>query len=268
MPSMDFLNKLKKKSFQSFDVNVLKNKEFNGFSPPSVFVGSYNYPKVYAGILNKPYSSDVEILEDYAFMANNLSNKEVVSLRSGLVNSRSVIKVGGKNDKFKEYLQNTAVASSKVEVETKFKKFSRFWNIDKDSSLFGVSYDVERIKVYDDFKVDRKVEKVVDDVDFRAEESVFYLYDKGVRENKISEVLSTAQIGLGPKRRWVPTKWSITAVDDIVGKKIIEEIKDYDFIPNPMVFEGDLYGNFFKVLLLPMKWGFELMEIEIRSKKQ
>lgn len=267
MPSRDFLSRLRKESFQSFNFDIIKNREFNGFSPPSVFVGSYNYPKVYAGILNKPYSSDVDILEDYAFMANNLSSKEVVSLRSGLVNSRSIIRVDKNSNKFKEYLQNAAIASVKVEIETKFKRFSRFWNIDRDSSLFGVSYDVEKIKVYDDFKVDKRVEKVINDVDFRAEESVFYLYDKGVLENKISELFSTSQLGLGIKRRWVPTKWSITAVDDTIGKKIIEEIKSYDFVEEPMVFEGDLYGNFFKVLLIPRMWGFELMEIEIRSKK-
>ncbi len=44
---------------QSVDVG----KEIDGSTPPSVFIGSWNYPKVYAGPMIAPLSGDTTIMD-------------------------------------------------------------------------------------------------------------------------------------------------------------------------------------------------------------
>ena len=53
------------------------------------------------------------------------------------------------------------------------------------------------------------------------------LQNKGIDEYHMTKLLSAGTLGQGDKRKIVPTKWSITAVDDTYGKKIREEIQHY-----------------------------------------
>ncbi len=71
------------------------------------------------------------------------------------------------------------------------------------------------------------MEKVYSDVDFKANEALKYLYAKGFDEHFLSRLLSVGGAGVKFERKLVPTRWSITAVDDLVGRKVISEIQDF-----------------------------------------
>jgi hypothetical protein len=58
----------------------------------------------------------------------------------------------------------------------------------------------------------------------------------------------------------VPTEWSITAVDDILGKQLREEIRDAPWINEHRVFTHRAVGNAATVLLMPSAWMFEGLE--------
>jgi hypothetical protein len=65
---------------------------------------------------------------------------------------------------------------------------------------------------------------------------------------------------LGQKRKLVPTKWSITATDDIISKSIVNEILENNLIDTCNIFSFEQLGNIFSVILFPHRWIFEMVE--------
>jgi len=102
------------------------------------------------------------------------------------------------------------------------------------------------------------VSKVFNDKDLNAVEGMEYLYKKEIDVNTLSKLLSMGIFGLGRNRRLVPTRWSITAVDDSLGKFLIEQIKDFKEIDSYYLFFGGYFGNYYLVMFFPSLWGYEL----------
>jgi len=74
-------------------------------------------------------------------------------------------------------------------------------------------------------------------------------------------MLSTGLLGVGSRRRLVPTRWSITATDSTVGDALLASIRDFPVGDGYSAFYGTLHGNFYMFLLIPSNWQFELFEI-------
>ena len=73
-------------------------------------------------------------------------------------------------------------------------------------------------------------------------------------------MLSVGSFGIGKNRKLVPTRWSITATDDTLGKHLISEIKDYQSSDIKAYFGGYL-GNYFLILVFSDVWSYELFEM-------
>jgi hypothetical protein len=58
----------------------------------------------------------------------------------------------------------------------------------------------------------------------------------------------------------VPTRWSITAVDSIISKEMMEKIKTFPEINEYRIYESNYLDNRFEILMLPREWGYEAME--------
>ena len=74
-------------------------------------------------------------------------------------------------------------------------------------------------------------------------------------------VFSAGLLGEKDKRKLVPTRWSITAIDDIISKRLIKEIKKYPEINDYRIFEAKYLDNHFKILLFPGKFAYEMNEV-------
>jgi hypothetical protein len=72
----------------------------------------------------------------------------------------------------------------------------------------------------------------------------------------------------GKKRKLVPTRWSITATDDIISKSLVSEILDYELIDSYKVFSFNHLGNLFSIILIPHRWLFEMVEAWYDDKGQ
>jgi hypothetical protein len=94
----------------------------------------------------------------------------------------------------------------------------------------------------------------------RAAEAVLELYGRGVFVTKIQRAFSVGSFGLEKNRRFVPTRWSITAVDSIISKELIEKVKTFPEINEYRVYESRYLDNIFEVLMLPNAWSYEIME--------
>jgi len=70
---------------------------------------------------------------------------------------------------------------------------------------------------------------------------------------------------LRSNRKLVPTRWSITAIDDSLAKEKLKKIRLYPEIKDIEVFNSEYLGNHYEFLLLPEKWSFEVIEISIKN---
>ena len=231
---------------------------FFGNSPPQIFIGSkLKYPNVNVGILSPPDKvADAWVYSDESFWAEqNFDMNTIVNLRSSLVNSRFSTRVDqarSSSTKFVELSQEIGMAKSPVDVEISLKKKIKMkFDTDKVSLPMGPRAPLKKVRITENTKVDAKVDKVVSDTDLKANDAINYLYKNKFDEHVLSKILSIGVLGLKKGRRLVPTRWSITAVQDMLGKEGIKKIKEYSPVDAYHVYFGGYLGNYFLVFFFP-----------------
>jgi hypothetical protein len=89
-----------------------------------------------------------------------------------------------------------------------------------------------------------------------------YLYNRGFDVYDINSVLSAGALGRTRERKLVPTRWSITAVDDTVGQFLRGSVANAPSVDETRVWYNEYLGNRFWVLVAPGDWEFELVELK------
>ena len=159
-----------------------------------------------------------------------------------------------------EQTRELALAENCVDMElnlTKKPKGSIF--MDDDVQPFGPSAPMRDLHL-GTTKFEHRVEKAYRDTDLKAVQAVRELYGKGVMVTKIQRAFSVGAFGIEKNRRLVPTRWSITAVDDIISKDLIQKVKTYPEINEFRVYESVYMDNVFEILMIPAQWSYESME--------
>ncbi|MEO9277995.1 MAG: hypothetical protein ABI340_09495 [Nitrososphaera sp.] len=237
--------------------NLFSSDYIDGSSPPSVFVGSYGYPKVLVGPMLPPIHGDTSIL-DLPEHWTGKKLEDIVNYRLSLVRGIKPVKITDTNQNYIENLQEMSMATKATDTELELvKNASPVVSIDGNSSIFGPVGEVKSAK----FAVsssDKSIQKMYYDKDLLAQDAVIDLYNRGIEVSRIQKCLSIGMFG--KDRRLVPTKWSITATDDMISKSLVEKIIDYDLIDATYVFSYNHLGNFFSVILFPSRWMFEMQE--------
>ncbi|MGQ0537204.1 MAG: Nre family DNA repair protein [Methanobacteriota archaeon] len=243
----------------------ITGKEVVGTSPPSVFVGRYGYPKVAVGPLLPPETrADAEVLEDPAGWLG-LDMPTVIGLRASLVRTRREVYVRKAIQPTRdlEVAQALAMSEKPVDTDVTLKKkvdLELAATVDGFSPPMGPSVPLVASKLTSNPRVPRKVDALVSDTDASASTAVAELIDGGISGYHIQRLLSVGLLGRGRARKLVPTRWSITATDDIVGKRLLEDVRGHSPIGGVEVRYAERFGNRFHVLLLPREWSFELVE--------
>ncbi|MCX8187661.1 MAG: hypothetical protein N3F65_03525 [Nitrososphaeria archaeon] len=233
-----------------------------GSSPPSTFIGSWGYPRVLAGPLVPPLQADTSLLEQYDKWLE-IPLEELVAMRVSLVRGKwptSVIDARNP-DKILATLHELAMAKNPIDVELELEKEPTLHpNFLVRASPTGPSAPMRRAIIAENPRIPKSVEKVVYDVDLRAYEAIDHLYSSGIREQYIVRLLSMGLLGSKRWRKLVPTEWSITAVDDQLGKKFRSEIKRYPWINEIRLFSHFAHFNRVTALMIPGPWMFEVFE--------
>jgi len=257
---------LQKASIGFSKINQLDVKDLFSTSPPAVFIGSkLEYPNVNIGILSPPENTENAWIYDSpkTWQTSKFTVDDIVKLRSALINSRfkAQVKIARNSTKLFENTQEIGLSKNTVDIEVKLNKKPNVKTmLDNIHSPIGAGARLESLKITENVKIDQSVDKVVSDTDLKAKEGVIYLYEKGFEETKISQILSVGALGLKKNRILVPTRFSITATDDIIGKQLIFSIKDFKLIDNYTFFSGSYLGNYYYVFLFPEVWSYELFE--------
>lgn len=245
----------------------LSLKTLSGATPPSVFVGRYGYPKIKAGPMMPPIHGDTTIL-DKPEMWLGKSLEEIVNYRLSLVRGVSTVNVHNISEKYVESLQEVAMTNKSVESEATFEKVpitdleqEKDLGLDTDSVSFGPVAPLKSFKTSSSISVDQRIEDVYYDKDLSAAQGIINLYQDGVEISSIHRVLSIGMLGLQKNRRLVPTRWSISATDDVISADLIKKIETFSVIDLFRVYKYGHLGNYYSIILIPDEiWSFEMQE--------
>ena len=237
-----------------------------GPSPPDVFVGQYGYPRVGVGPLVPPSEAmgDAPVLGTIGEMVE-APIEDVVAYRSILFHTRqsSPVRMRRSPPRILDLAREVALSTRPVETEvhlTKAPPARLTSNLDPFAAPMGPGVEAERGRVIGRSVVPRRVDALVTDTDATATIAARELYGSGVGEDHILRLFSVGLLGKGTSRRLVPTRWSITAVDDILSKGLAERVRDMQELGEVRVHSSVLKGNHFHVILLPRQWEFEMLE--------
>jgi len=237
--------------------NLFSSDSVSGTSPPSVFVGSYDYPKVFVGPMVPPLHGDTSLL-DSPEQWKGKSLEDIVNFRLNLVRGIQKIPIDKTDGRYIENLQEVAMSSKPIDSDLIFQKnTSPNVSLDGESAPFGPIGEIKSAKFSGTTSV-KAIEKIYYDKDLKAQDAVLNLYNSGIEISKIQKCFSIGM--LGQNRKLVPTKWSITATDDIICKFLTGEILNYNLIDSHKVFSYEHLGNIFTVVLFPHRWVYEMIE--------
>lgn len=237
--------------------NRIKPKKHFSGKTPNILIGSYGYPRVNVGALTAENFSNQD--DAKAFIKNNTKIEEILAKRQALVNSRMQLGVKDLQEKFAEQTQEIAKSKQAVQTEVELEKplFSNT-SFHEKAMPHGPSAQLKKLDITDNPSIPKAIERLSEDTDVKASIAIQELQKKNFDEYYLTKLLSAGT--LGEKRKLVPTKWSITAIDDTFAKNLHEKILDnpeHDYA----LLKGDYLGNYFIILVLPGPWSFELIEI-------
>ena len=117
--------------------NLFSADSISGSSPPSVFVGSYNYPNVSVGPMLPPIHGDTSLFDSpEAWRGKTL--EEIVNFRLNLVRGIQNISADKTDGRYIENLQEITMSSTPADSDLLFQKpVSSHVTIDGESAPFG-----------------------------------------------------------------------------------------------------------------------------------
>ncbi|MFB3765133.1 MAG: hypothetical protein ACE14P_07775 [Methanotrichaceae archaeon] len=239
-------------------------KELDGSTPPSVFIGSWNYPRVYAGPMIVPQHGDTAIMDlPESWIPERKTQENIIDYRLNLVRGKRPIEITDTNNRFVEKLQEIALAGSSIESEAQFDSVPKGMSFSDDHTPFGPSANLERFDI-GNVRWDHHLEKAYYDYDLKAADAVVDLSSVGIPFSSIQKAFSVGAFGTKRRRRLVPTRWSITACDSAIGNRLLKDVRHYDIIDCCRVHEFSSLNNYYAVLLMPTAWQYEWSEAFLR----
>lgn len=232
-----------------------------GSSPPSVFVGRIGYPKVAIGPMIPPIMGDTSLIDTPELWLDR-SLDDIVDFRSMLVRGKHTVDIYDveSSNKTVEYTRELALAKNSVFTEAIFEKKPRgrvaFFD---EAQPHGPSAPLKRFDISNP-KYEQHIEKAFYDTDLKSREAIFDLYKDGIKISKIQRAFSVGAFGIRKLRRFVPTRWSITAVDSNIGANLMRNTKTYPWINEFRVYYHNQFDNRWVVLMMPSEWQYELIE--------
>ncbi|MCC6057330.1 MAG: Nre family DNA repair protein [Desulfurococcaceae archaeon] len=239
---------------------VVNTTSLFGSSPPAVFVGRYGYPYVYVGPMAPPEQGDTSRY-DFPESWADIPIDRVVEFRTSLVLGRVRHMVTDVDSRIAQAIHELVLSVKPTDIEMIFDKPPRGAIFSEYEPPIGPRANLTSLRVVGSTSSYRAVEKFYSDTDVKALQAVIELYRYGIPISHIQKLLSVGALGRKGFRRFVPTRWAITAVDNAISKYLVEKyIKNFETINSVQVFVRSIHKNLFISILVPGKWCFEWME--------
>lgn len=240
-------------------------QDFSG-QAPSIFVGSWGYPHTRVGILASEHASK-DTDNPIAWSTSETPIPKIVEQRGSLINSHFTTHVKSFSERLAEKAQLVAQAKKTPDADINLTKQPQYSiSYPAGSRPHGPSVGLKQARLTENVKIARHVEKAVADTDLKASDAITQLYRKS-DVYQLPKLLSAGVLGQGSNRKIVPTKWSITAVDDTLGKELLKKVRDQPVINEHTAYFGGHYGNYYCILLYPKPFFYELFELYTGKRK-
>ena len=246
---------------------VVQGDSLFGSTAPEIFVGRSNYPEVSTGVLSPMdrAADPAEFATSGEWYRRGFDIDDVLQYRTGLLNSTRSSRVNVEDvwDGFVGVQREVAIADHPVDVEVGLDGSPEIdLTLDDITTPTGPRARARDADLAENPHVPRPVEKTLEDDDWRAEGAMTYLYRRGFDVYDVNTILSAGALGRGRARRLVPTRWSITAVDDTVGQYLQGRLRNAPSVDEVQVWYNEYIGNDYWVILAPGNWEFELVELK------
>jgi hypothetical protein len=157
-------------------------------------------------------------------------------------------------------IREIAISSVPLDVDVAFERPVAFrLSFDGTVAPVGFTGSVKEMDVIGNARVERVVDRIISDTDVGAADACLALRNSDIDVYRISELMTAGL--LGRKRKFVPTRWAITAVDDTISADLKKEIGRFPPIEEVLLFFGELYGNRIACIIVPGDWKYEMIEI-------
>ena len=241
----------------------INGTKFEGNSPPSIFVTWNNYPNITIAPL-----SPATVLNNSEFLDKpekwfGIPLTEIVSMRQQLVQSKKSINANSASNPSYELteMQEIAMSSKPITIDVELLKRPSL-NVSFHESIapMGPIGQLKEMTLVENPKISKKIEYLTSDTAVKSTTALQELYKSGTEISTLQKILSAGVLGVKKNRKLVPTRWAITAVDDSIGKNLIEKIKDFQQISEVQLFHSNYLDNNFYIMLIPRIWSFEMLE--------
>jgi hypothetical protein len=207
-----------------------------------------------------PQHGDTQIMDTpESWIPGGKSQEEIIGYRLNLVRGKYPVSVTDLDNRFVQQLQEITLSGTSIENEIRFRSTPTGYSLSDEHTPYGPSAPIEHWSIGNP-AWDRDLERVFLDTDFRAADALIDLHRKGVPFSRIQKALSAGVMGAGKARRLVPTRWSITACDTVIGNHLLEEVREYPVIDCFRVHKFSSLHNTYAVILLPTSWQYEWIE--------
>ena len=215
---------------------------------PSVFIGSFGYPDMHGGPL---LINDSDNPPDW--LAHNLGMEDIVGIRARTIRGNSALHAVSGN------LQEIALSTIPLDVDVAFEKPVTFsLSFDGTIAPVGFTGSVKKMDVLGNARVERVVDRITSDTDIPATDACVALSESAIDVYQVSKLMTAGL--LGKRRRFVPTRWAITAVDDTLSMHLKSEIARFLPVEEIRLFTGEIFGNRIICILVPGDWKYEMIE--------
>ncbi len=240
-------------------LKVPNTNRLEGATPPSALVGDRGYPNVAVG----PMISlrELDLPEDPSKWVEK-PLEYVISRFSSQVYTHFRINVRKVDEPAVEEFKWALLSEVPVDMEAKLRRPPKpRIAFDGLLSPVGPTAPAEKVRVTGEPRISSVIENKIYDRDLRASEGVIELYERGVNVYSISKVLSLGALGVSGRRKLVPTRWAITAVDSMVGSWLRQQISNFPIYSGEVLLYGGSYeGNRYFVIIAPGPYLLEVVE--------
>lgn len=244
--------------------SVKVGKDLEGSTPPSVFIGRWSYPKVYAGPMMTTIKGDSSMYDSPEnWLGENKTQDEIINYRLNLVRGKQIVRIDDLDNPLIDKLTDISLAKTSTDSEAIFGKTPTGSSLSEDTEPHGPSAVLEEFNI-DAVKWDHKLEKSYYDTDLKARDAIMYLHDKDIPFSNMQKAFSVGAFGLKNKRKLVPTRWSITACDTAIADELLKEVRHYPTIDSYRVYKYYSLHNKYIIILMPTEWQYEWTESFIK----
>ncbi len=226
-------------------------------TPPGVFVGTYGYPQVYAG----PTAMFERDFWDYNSDKFGLSMEKIISIHSNIYRTGSKVNIRKVDERLKINLMESSSSVKPLEISFD----GRMSQSEKARESFfetpvGPLAMVENLKIQGNPKIPGRVDYFYNDPYEKASEAVWELFRSNMGVSYIQNLLTAGVLGVKNERKMVPTRWAITATDDIIFKKLKSSIIRNPWVDGIEFYSRSFLGNSFHIFIFPGSFSFEMQE--------